>query len=51
MSTTMKAAIHMGQNYNENLEVFRNPNFFKIFSILLRIGIASSSGDSECEND
>ena len=27
MSTTMKAAIHLGPNYVENLEVYRNTNF------------------------
>ena len=27
MSTTMKAAIHLGPNYVANLEVFRNTNF------------------------
>ena len=27
MSTTMKAAIHFGENYNDNLIVYRNTNF------------------------
>ena len=27
MSTTMKASVHLGPNYNENLEVYRNTNF------------------------
>ena len=27
MSTTMKVAVHLGPNYNENLEVFWNANF------------------------
>ena len=27
MSTSMKAAVHLGPNYIENLEVFRNTNF------------------------
>ena len=36
-STTMKAAIHMWQNYNENLEVYRDTNFEELhFSILTR---------------
>ena len=27
MSTTKKASVHLGPNYNENLEVCRNTNF------------------------
>ena len=27
MSTTMKAAVHLGHNYNANLVTFRNTNF------------------------
>ena len=27
MSTTMKAAVHLGPSYTENLEVYRNTNF------------------------
>ena len=27
MSTTMKAAVHLGPNCNENWEVYRNTNF------------------------
>ena len=27
MSTTMKAAVHLGPNHTENLEVYRNTNF------------------------
>ena len=27
MSITMKAAVHLGPNYKENLEVYRNTNF------------------------
>ena len=27
MSTTMKAAVHLGQNYNDNLMTHRNTNF------------------------
>ena len=30
MSSTMKAAIHLGPNYTENLEVFKNTNFEEI---------------------
>ena len=27
VSTTKKASVHLGPNYNENLEVYRNKNF------------------------
>ena len=27
MSTTLKACVHLGPNYNEHLEVHRNTNF------------------------
>ena len=30
MSTTVKAAVHLGPNYTENLEVYRNTNFEKL---------------------
>ena len=38
MSTTKKAAVHMGQNYNDNLEVYRNTSFeeLEMHSILHR---------------
>ena len=51
MSTTMKAAIHMGQSYNENLEVYRNMNFEELQNLfhITQIGIAPLSVDSECE--
>ena len=34
MSTTMKAAIHLGPNYVENLEVFRNTNFEELQNLI-----------------
>ena len=39
MSTAMTAAVHLGPNYNEHLEVFRNTNFEELktlFDITLR---------------
>ena len=33
MSSAMKAAIHLGPNYTENLEVFKNTNFEEIQSL------------------
>ena len=38
MSSTMKAAIHLGPNYTENVEVYKNTNFetFRIYSVSLR---------------
>ena len=53
MSTAMKAAIHLGPNYNEYLEVCSNTNFEELQNVpyYSEVGIASSSGDSECEND
>ena len=33
MASTMKAAIHLGPTYIENLEVFKNANFEEIRSL------------------
>ena len=33
MSSSMKAAIHLGPNYSENLEVYKNTNFEEIQSL------------------
>ena len=50
MATTMQAAIHLGPNYIENLEVCRNTNFRGTPEYLpyhSEVCIASSSWDSE----
>ena len=52
MSTTMKGAIHMGQNYNDNFDVLMNTNFEgfqNLLHITQKLVFTSSSGDSECE--
>ena len=36
VSTTMKASVHLGPNYNENLVACRNSNFQYVFSTSLR---------------
>ena len=44
MSTTMKGAVHMGQNYNDNLDVHMNTNFEgfqKFITYYPEVGIAS----------
>ena len=54
MSTTKKAAIHLGTSNTQNLEVNRNTNFEELqnfFPHHSEVNIASSSGDSACEND
>ena len=48
MSTTMKAATHLGPIYTEILEVFRNTNFEELQNLVL---IGPSSWNSECDND
>ena len=30
----MNASVHLGPNYNENLEVYRNPNFEELKNLL-----------------
>ena len=40
LSTTMNAAVHLGQNYNENLVIHRNTNFEelkRLFDITQRL--------------
>ena len=50
MSSSMKAAIHLGLNYTENLEVFKNTNFEEIqilFGITQKL-IAKHSEENSC---
>ena len=54
MSTTMKATIHLGPNYVENLEVYWNTNFEELQNKIryhTEVDIGPSSGDSECDTD
>ena len=40
MATTMKAAVHLGPNYTENMEVSKNANFKEIqnlFNVIQRL--------------
>ena len=53
VSTTVKAAIHMGQNDHENLENFRYTNFKELqnlFQCYPEVVVAPKSGDFECDN-
>ena len=53
-STTMKAAVHLGPNYNEILEVSRNTNFEELnnlFHITQEIDIGTCSRNSEFFTD
>ena len=47
MSSSMKAAIHLGPNYTENLEVYKNSNFEEIqnlFNITQKLVLEHSEG-------
>ena len=54
MSTTKKALVHLGPNYNENLEVCRNTNFEELktlFDITQEFDLGPEFRDSECFHD
>ena len=57
MSSSMKAAIHLGPHYTQNLEVYTNTNFEKIqnlFNITQKLALEHSEeilNVSECEYD
>ena len=54
MSTTKKASVHLGPNYNENLEVYRNTNFEELktlFDITQEVDLGPEFRDSECFHD
>ena len=47
MSTTMKADVHLGPNYKDNLEVIRNTNFEELknlFDITPRMMLGHEAG-------
>ena len=51
MSTTMKAAILLGEDYNENLVPHRNTNFDALktlFDVHAEVNLESETRDSEC---
>ena len=50
----MKAAIHKGRNYMENLEIYKNTNFEEQSEFVRHhpeIGNIQAAGESESEND
>ena len=54
MSTTKKASVHLGPNYNENLEVYMNTNFEELktlFDITQEVDLGPEFRDSECFHD
>ena len=54
MSSSIKAAIHLGPNYLANLEVHKNTNFEEIqslFNMTQKLILGHSERDSECEYD
>ena len=54
MSTTKKASVHVGPNYNEILEVFRDTNFkelMTLFDITQEVDLGPELRDSECFHD
>ena len=53
MSGSMKAATHMGPDYIDNLEIYKNTNFEELQNLfdITEFGIIQARGDFDCEND